>query len=188
MPHQTIDPIVLTAQAILALQTIVSRRLDPLTPAVVTVGTIHAGTRDNIIPTHVDISGTLRSLNQGTYEWLKDEVARTLSVVRALGGDFQVHFSSNYDVLTNDPVLTEVVRSVAVDLLGPHAVVPAGPVMGGEDFGALTHDAPGCYMRLGGGFPGQPQRNHHDPHFDIDESALPIGTAILAETALRYLR
>jgi amidohydrolase len=60
--------------------------------------------------------------------------------------------------------------------------------MGGEDFGALAHDAAGCYLRLGGGFPGQPLRNHHDAHFDIDERALPLGTAILAETALRYLR
>lgn len=186
-PHRTVDPIVLAAQAILAIQTIVSRRLDPTEPGVVTVGTIHGGTRDNIIPAHVELTGTLRALSQDTYEWLKGEITRAVSIVRALGGDFEVSFSSNYAVLHNDPALTDFVKAVAADLLGSEAVLPAEPVMGGEDFGALTHDAPGCYFRLGGGFPGGPLRNHHDAHFDIDERALPLGTAILAETALRYL-
>jgi len=186
-PHHTIDPIVLAAQAVLVLQTIVSRRLDPLEPGVVTVGTIHGGTRDNIIPRHVELTGTLRALSQETYDWLKEEVRRALGVVRALGGDVRVEFSTNYAVLHNDPDLTDFVTQVAQDLLGTDAVLPARPVMGGEDFGVLAQEAPGCYIRLGGGFPGQPLRNHHDAHFDIDESALPIGAAILAETALRYL-
>jgi IAA-amino acid hydrolase len=186
-PHHTIDPIVLAAQAIMALQTVVSRRLDPTDAGVVTIGTIHGGTRDNIIPEHVDLTGTLRSLGPEVYQQLKDEVTRALGVVRALGGDFTVDFARSYPVVRNDPELTRFVIQVATDLLGPDAVVPTGPVMGGEDFGVLAERVPGCYMRLGGGFPGQPLRNHHDAHFDIDESALPIGTSILAATALRYL-
>ena len=186
-PHQTVDPIVLAAQAIMALQTIVARRLDPLDAGVVTVGTIHGGTRDNIIPVAVEISGTLRSLEDRVYQQLQDEVRRALGVVHALGGEVELNFSRPYKVTANEPQITEFVKEVAVDLFGPEAVLPARPTMGGEDFGVLAQHAPGCFIRLGGRFPGEPIRNHHDPHFDIDESTLPIGTALLAQVALRYL-
>jgi len=186
-PHQTVDPIVLAAQAILALQTVVSRRLDPIEAGVVTVGTIHGGTQDNIIPENVTLTGTLRSLSSGVYDQLVHEVKQTLGIVRALGGDFDVTFTAGYPVTSNDPGLTALVTQVARDLLGAEAAIPAGPVMKGEDFSVLAAHVPGCYVRLGTGFPGEPPRKHHDPRFDIDERALPIGAAILAETALRYL-
>jgi amidohydrolase len=187
-PHETVDPIVLASQAILALQTIVSRRLNPMDVGVVTVGSIHGGTRDNIVPEYVDIAGTLRSLKTEVYEQLKDEVTRALGIVRTLGGDFELEFSPNFPVTYNDPTVTTFVTKVAQDMLGAERVLSAEPVMGGEDFSVFAQRVPGCFMRLGGGFPGQPLRNHHDPHFDVDESALPIGTAMLAQVATRYLR
>jgi amidohydrolase len=186
-PHQTVDPVVLAAQAIVALQTVVSRRLDPVDAGVVTLGTIHGGTQDNIIPKSVVLTGTLRSLSSEVYDQLVREIRQTLGVVRALGGDFDVAFTTGYPVTSNDPGLTALVTQVARDLLGENAVIPARPVMKGEDFALLAADVPGCYMRLGTGFPGEPPRKHHDPHFDIDERALPIGAAVLAETVLRYL-
>ena len=186
-PHDTVDPIVLASQAVLALQTIVARRLNPMDVGVVTVGSIHGGTRDNIIPEHVDIAGTLRSLKTGVYEQLKDEVTRALGIVRALGGDFDVEFFTHFPVTYNDPTVTTFVTEVAQEMLGAEQVLHADPVMGGEDFSVLAQRVPGCFMRLGGGFPGQPLRNHHDPDFDVDESALPIGTAMLAQVAMRYL-
>jgi amidohydrolase len=187
IPDQTIDPIVLAAQVVLSLQTIVSRRLRPTDAGVVTVGTIHGGTQDNIIPECVDISGTLRALNDGVYGQLQDEVRRVLGMVRPLGGDFEVRFSGGMPVVVNDPQMAALTREVAADLLGPDAVLPADPMMTGEDFSFFARQVPGCFMRLGGAFPGQPLRNHHDPHFDIDERALPIGAAIMAEVALRYI-
>jgi IAA-amino acid hydrolase len=187
LPQHTVDPIVLTAQAILALQTIVSRRLKPTDAGVVTVGTVHGGTQDNIIPEHVELTGTLRSLSNEVYGRIEGEIRRALGIVRALGGEYEVEFGHSFDVVDNDPELTAFVAGVAVDLLGAQAVLPAEPVMTGEDFSALAENTPGCYMRLGSRFPGEPPRNLHDPHFDIDERALPIGTAILAEAALRYL-
>jgi amidohydrolase len=187
LPQHTVDPIVLAAQAILALQTVVSRRLKPTDAGVVTVGTVHGGTRDNIIPEVVELTGTLRSLDDAVFAQLQDEVRRALGVVRALGGDFEVTFSASVPVVQNDPELTGFVAQVGSDLLGAQAVLPAEPEMTGEDFGVFAQVVPGCFFRLGGRFPGQPLRNHHDPHFDVDERALPIGTAILAETALRYL-
>jgi amidohydrolase len=187
LPQHTVDPIVLTAQAIMALQTIVSRRLKPTDAGVVTVGTVHGGTRDNIIPEHVDLTGTLRSLNNQVYAQLQDEVRRALSVVRALGGDFEAKFSAPLSVVNNDPELTAFVAQVGADLLGAESVLPAEPAMTGEDFSVFAQAVPGCFVRLGGRFPGEPLRNHHDPHFDVDERVLPIGAALLAETALRYL-
>jgi len=187
-PHHTVDPIVLAAQAVMAMQTVVSRRIEPIEAGVVTVATIHAGTKDNIIPEYVDMTGTLRSFSDEVYQQLKTEVTRALGVVRALGGDFETDFSTHYPVTYNDPKLTAFVTQVATDLLGAEAIVPAKPTMGGEDFSILAMNVPGCFLRLGGRYPGQPLRNHHEPDFDIDESALPLGTAVLAETALRYLR
>jgi IAA-amino acid hydrolase len=186
-PQQTVDPVVLAAQAIVTLQTVVSRRLDPVDPGVVTIGTIRGGTQDNIIPERVVLAGTLRSLSREVYDQIVDEIQRALGVVRALGGDFDATFTAGYPVTNNNPALTALVARVAQDLLGKDAVIPARPVMKGEDFALLAADVPGCYMRLGTGFPGQPPRKHHDPHFDVDERALPIGAAILAESALRYL-
>jgi amidohydrolase len=187
LPHHTVDPIVLTAQAILALQTIVSRRIKATDPGVVSVGTVHGGTRDNIIPEYVDLTGTLRSLNDRVYAQLQEEVRRMLGIVRALGGEVEVTFSDPLPVVENDPELTAFVAGVGRDLLGTESVLPAEPMMTGEDFGVFAQAVPGCFVRLGGRFPGQPLRNHHDPHFDVDERALPIGAALLAETARRYL-
>ena len=186
-PQQTVDPIVLSAHAILALQTVVSRRLDPVDAGVVTIGTIHAGTQDNIIPERVSMTGTIRSLRDEVHAQIQHEIRRALGVVRAMGGAFSVRFSPGYPVTYNDPDLTAFVSRIAGELLGDAAVHPAIPVMKGEDFGILAQDAAGCYVRLGVGFPGEPPRTHHDPRFDLDERALPIGAALLAQTALRYL-
>jgi len=188
LPHQTVDPIVLAAQAVMAMQTVVSRRLEPIEAGVVTVGTIHAGTKDNIIPEYVDMTGTMRSFSDEIYQQLEKEVTRALEVVRALGGDFEVDFHTHFPVTFNDPEVTAFVTQIAEDLLGAEAVVPAKPTMGGEDFSILSLEAPGCFLRLGSGCPGKPPRHLHEPDFDVDESALPLGTAVLAETALRYLR
>jgi amidohydrolase len=187
LPQHTVDPIVLAAQAILALQTVVSRRLDPIDVGVVTVGTVCGGTQDNIIPEYVDLTGTLRSLSGKVHQQLENEVTRALSIVRTLGGDLDVKFGRSFDVVDNDAQLTALVTQVAADLLGPENVLPAKPAMTGEDFSVLTKHVPGCYMRLGGRYPGRPLRSLHDPHFDVDERALPIGAAILAEVACRYL-
>ncbi len=187
MPHMAVDPIVLAAQVILGLQTVVSRRLNPVNSGVVTVGTVHGGSKDNIIPESVALTGTIRALDDRTYGQIKDEVRRVFETVRPLGGDFDLSFSANYPVTANEPAFTEFVRGVAVDLLGQQAVQPAEPMMGGEDFSILAQHAPGCFVRLGAAIADGVLRNHHDPHFDIDEQALPVGAALLAEAAVRYL-
>jgi IAA-amino acid hydrolase len=187
-PHRTVDPIVLSAQVVTAIQTIVSRRLRPLNSGVVTVGTIHGGTKSNIIPEEVTLTGTIRSFRPEVRELLFSELERACGVVQALGGDFELHIGEGYPPTVNDVAMTAFVREVAADLLGVDQVRAPGSEMGAEDFSFFLEKVPGCYFRLGTGRPGEPARGLHNSHFDIDERALPVGVAVLAEIALRYLQ
>lgn len=187
-PHRTVDPVVLSAQVITAMQTIVSRRLRPLDSGVVTVGTIHGGTKANIIPEEVELTGTVRSFRPEVREFLFAELERVCGVARALGGDFDLHIGDSYPPTINDIAMAAFVREVATDLLGTDQVRAPEPEMGAEDFSLFLEKVPGCYFRLGTGRPGEPAHGLHNPHFDIDERALPVGVAVLAEIAHRYLQ
>jgi len=186
-PHRAIDPVILTAQVIMRLQAVVARCLDPTDTGLITIGTIHGGSKNNIIPDYVDLSGTIRAFKDETLQQLKDELVRSLEMLKPLGGDYRLEWISVGPVLYNNPQLTALVREVAVDLLGRNAVLPAEPVMNSEDFSFFARQVPGCFFRLGAGFIDRESNDHHNPHFDIDEKALPIGASLLAETALRYL-
>ncbi len=186
-PHRGVDAIVLAAQVINALQTVVSRRLDPTRGRVLTVGTIQGGTKDNIMAGEVVMTGTLRSLEPETREVLLAELERACDVARALGGDYELTVTPGYIPIVNDPAMTLLVREVAGDLIGEENVHTAALEMGGEDFSYLASEAPGCFFMLGGATPGEPMRLHHHPQFNVDERCLPIGAAILAETAVRFL-
>jgi IAA-amino acid hydrolase len=187
-PHRTVDPIVLSAQVITAIQTIVARRLRPLDNGVITVGTIHGGTKGNIIPEEVKLTGTMRSFRPEVRELLRTELKRVCEIVRALGGDFDLHIGGGYPPTVNDAAMAALVREAATDLLGADQVHAPDPEMGAEDFSFFLEKVPGCYFRLGTGRPGEPVHGLHNPHFDIDESALPVGVAVLAEIAYRYLQ
>jgi len=187
-PHRTVDPIVLSAQVITAIQTIVARRLRPLDSGVVTAGSIHGGTKSNIIPSEVKITGTIRSFRPEVRELLFAELERACGVARALGGDFDLHIGEGYPPTVNDAAMAAFVRQVAADLLGAAQVHTPDPEMGAEDFSFFLERVPGCYFRLGTGHPGEPAAGLHNPHFDIDEGALPVGVAVLAEIARRYLQ
>ena len=186
-PHRGVDAIVLAAQVINALQTVVSRRLDPTRGRVLTVGTIQGGTKDNIMAGEVVMTGTLRSFEPETRETLLAELERACQVARALGGDYELVVTPGYIPTVNDPAMTALVREVGGDLIGADNVREAPLEMGGEDFSYLAREAPGCFFWLGGATPGEPRRLHHHPRFDLDERCLPIGAAILAETAVRFL-
>jgi amidohydrolase len=186
-PHRGVDAIALAAQVISALQLVVSRRLDPTRGRVLTVGTIQGGTKDNIMAGEVVMTGTLRSFEPETRESLLTELERSCEVARALGGDYELVVTPGYIPTVNDAAMTSLVREVAGDLVGVDNVREAPLEMGGEDFSYLAQEAPGCFFMLGGATPGEPTRLHHHPRFDADERCLPIGAAILAETAVRFL-
>ena len=187
-PHQGVDAITLSAQVINALQTVISRRLDPTRGRVITVGTIQGGTKENIVAGSVTMTGTIRTFEPETREQLFAEMERACGVATALGGEFELDILPGFIPIVNDPSMTALVRQVGVDLLGEESVEEARLEMGAEDFSYFAREAPGCFFDLGGAFPDEPLRRHHHPRFDIDERCLPIGAAILAETAVRFLR
>jgi amidohydrolase len=187
-PHETLDPIWLASQVLNALYAIPSRRISPLQPSVVTVGVVRGGTVDNVIPASVRLEGTLRSFDSGVREQLVQDVERAFQIVRAFGGDYDLRIERGYPPLVNDPAAAGWLRTVAGDLLGEASVASGNVSMGAEDFAFMAQRAPGAMFGLGVKAPGAEPRYLHTPTFDLDEDALPTGAAILAETALRYVR
>jgi amidohydrolase len=182
-----VDPIYITSHVILALHGIVSRRLRPFEPAVVSIGTIHGGEVDNVIPDRVEITGTIRYMNPEVQEQIHDEIKRALEIARTLGGDYEHKIEVGYPPMINDSGVVERLRQVAIDLLGEERIQPPIHEMGAEDFGFFSSLKPGAMFMLGCKIEGD-ERFHHNARFDIDERCLPIGVAVMAEAALRFLR
>jgi amidohydrolase len=187
MPHRVVDPIYIAAQVILALHAIVSRRLHPTDPAVISIGAIHGGEAANVIPRKVEMSGTIRFMDVEVREQIHAEIERALEVARALGGDYELEFEPGGLPMINDSGVVELIREVGADLLGGEHVQTPRVEMGAEDFGAFSELAPGAMFMLGCRIEGD-ERKAHNPRFDIDERCLPLGVAILAEATLRRLR
>ena len=186
-PHKGVDPIYITGHVLLALHGIISRRLDPFDAAVLSVGSIHGGQADNVIPGKVKITGTIRYESVEVKKRLFVEIERALAIARALGGDYELRLSDGSLPVINDERLVKLLREVAGDLLGGEHILPSEKGMGAEDFSELAALAPGAMFRLGCRIDGD-ERKLHNPNFDLDEGCLPIGAAILAEAALRLLR
>ena len=182
-----VDAISLAAQVVNALHTIVSRRIPALESAVISIGVIRGGTKENNLAEQVELLGTIRTFDPGTRKKLVDEIHKACSIARALGGDYQLTIQEGYPALRNDPGLVTFARGIAGDLVGRQAVKDVEPEMGSEDFSFYTQKIPGCYLSLGVRTPGQPMRPLHNPYFDIDEAVIPLGAAIMAELAIRYL-
>jgi amidohydrolase len=186
-PNKTIDPFVLAAHVIIALNNIVSRRVDPFAPAVVSIGSFNGGFTENVIPESVRITGTLRYMDIKLHEEIKAEIRRSFEIARVLGGDYTLSFVDGGPPMINDINAAARIEQAAVDLLGRENVHEAQKTLGAEDFGSFLAHAPGAMFTLGTfGEEGTQYALHH-PRFDLDERALPIGTAVLVETALRFL-
>ena len=185
-PHDTIDPFYLTAQVVLALNVIVSRRLDPFDPAVVSIGRLHGGEAPNVIPHCVEIDGTIRFLNKEVRQQIHAEIRRAFEITRTMGGDYTLEIETGSMPMLNHPAAVAVITAAAQSLIGADHILPWVHSLGAEDFGCLTEIAPGAMFNLGARIEGD-ERHHHHSRFDIDERCLPIGTAILAEAALRFL-
>lgn len=183
-PHEGIDPIFIAAQVINALHGIRARRIKPIDPAVISIGSIHAGNADNVIPRDVKITGTIRSFSQEVREQLHRDIEAAFGVARALGGDYSLRIRPGYPATYNDPTVAEMIRVAAVDLFGEEQLHPGEPSMGAEDFSYMTARAPGAMFMLGAKR-DDVNRPHHSPIFDIDESVMPTGAALLVESAVR---
>jgi len=180
-PHECIDVILIASHIILALNHIVSRRVNPLNPAVLTIGQIHAGSAANVIPGCARFSGTVRSLNPDTHEEIRLRMDRIIrQTAETWGATAQFHMRQAIPVLRNDVKVMRTVRTRLAQYLPDTPVVEIDePSMGGEDFAEFLEQIPGALLRLGtGGSPATRYPLHH-PCFDVDESALSTGVAAL---------
>jgi amidohydrolase len=186
-PHETVDPIYLSGHVILALHGIASRRIDPLDPSVITIGAIHGGQAENVIPERVELMATIRYMEPEVQKTLHAEIEQALSVARALGGNYEHRIQIGYPPMFNNADIANLLKEVAADILGEEYLSPALRTMGSEDFGYFSTLAPGAMFSLGCRLEGD-ERTAHNPHFDIDERCLPTGAAILSGAALKLLR
>lgn len=189
IPHLSIDPIAAAAQIITALQTIVSRNVNPLDSAVVTVGALHSGTVFNVIPQTAVFEGTIRTFKASVFDTVEKRFREIVeNVGQAMGCDTEIEIVRATYPVDNDPILADLmadgVRKIQVDA----DVDRAYQTMGSEDFSYMTQDLPGCYMLVGSTNADKGLNyGHHHPHFNIDEACLPFAVAVMAQGAVEAL-
>jgi amidohydrolase len=188
-PHLVVDPVVVAAQAVINLQHIVARNVDPFAPAVVSVTRIQGGTTYNVIPESVELQGTVRTIDPALRARVPELMRRVLDgVTRAHGASFTLDYLEGYRPVVNDAKANALLRRAVARALGPGALVDATPTMGGEDFSAYQQRTPGSFFFIGARdeatgktFP------HHHERFDLDERALDHGTRIFVAAAQEFL-
>ena len=188
-PHQNIDPVLISAHILVALQQIVSRNADPRLPSVLSFGKVTANGATNIIPNEVKLEGTFRTLNE---DW-RQEAKRLMKkmaegIAESMGGSCDFRIMHGYPFLINEEVLTANARAFAEDYLGAENVVDLDIWMAAEDFAYYSQVTDACFYRLGTGNAAKnTQYSVHHPNFDVDEDALKISTGLMAYIALKQL-
>lgn len=192
-PENCIDPIAISGYVLTQLQTVVSRENHPVYPAVMTVGSIHAGSAPNIIPDYAEMSGTLRSLNPESRRAMQDAIDRIVqSCCESMRGHGEVEWEKGMPPLVNNDEVIDMVAAAAEKALGPgHAVAMANPSLGSEDFSYLFPAyAPGAQFRLGTGNDANPNTRHgiHNSKNEFDEESIPTGAAVLVQFTRDFLK
>jgi amidohydrolase len=183
MPQGTVDAIVVSANLINALQTVVSRNVDPLQNAVVSIGTIHGGDNHNVIASSVKMDGTVRTFSDEIRMLIKNRILQIAKGMEtSFGGKIDVKIEKGYPATVNDPTLFEKLMTAAQNVVGKGAL-KITPFMGGEDFAYYAEKVPGCFFFIGSSPQGVPSGTipHHCSHFDFDERALLVGASVLLE-------
>ena len=189
IPHQTVDSIVVAAQIVNALQTIVSRNVNPIDSAVVTVGELHAGTAVNVIADTARMGGTVRYFNPDLAGFFKERIQQIIAgICQSYGSSYDLDYIHLYPPVINDPEIAELVRSVAEAVVEtPIGIVPECQTMGGEDMSFFLQEVPGCYFFLGSANPEKKlDYPHHHPQFDFDETALPMGVEMFVRCLEKF--
>ncbi|GHF55611.1 amidohydrolase [Deinococcus metalli] len=183
-PHTTIDPVVIAAQVILGLQSVVSRQRDPVQPAVLSVTTLHGGTAHNVIPGEVTLGGSVRTFDPALRAAMPERIETVVKgITAASGATYTFAYHTGYDAVNNDPGVTATLRDVAAQALPDATLHPGEPLMGGEDFSAYMGRVPASFILVGAG--GPDAAPHHHPKFDIDERALEYGMRLYVAAARR---
>ncbi|MBW4645487.1 MAG: amidohydrolase [Goleter apudmare HA4340-LM2] len=191
MPHQTIDAVLVAAQVVNALQSIVARNVNPIDAAVVTVGELHAGTKRNVIADSARMSGTVRYFNPNFKGFFKQRIEQVIAgICQSYGAKYELEYWSLYPPVINDGAIAQLVRSVAEEVIEtPIGIVPECQTMGAEDMSFFLEAVPGCYFFLGSANAAKDLAYpHHHPRFDFDEIALPIGVEIFVRSVEKFLK
>jgi amidohydrolase len=181
----SIDPIYLASEFVVAVQQVVSRQIDPIEPAVVTIGSFHGGTTHNVIPSRVRLLGTVRAFDADVRAKMAERIERVLRGVCDTGGaTYRFDYLWRYPVTSNDAEQTRYVKTLAIATAGAAVVADVAQIMGAEDFSFFAEKVPACFYTLG--CAGGPDSSwpHHHARFDIDESALATGVRMM--TALAF--
>jgi hippurate hydrolase len=190
MPHHAADPIVAAASIVMALQTIVSRNVDPLQMAVVTVGALHAGKANNVIPASATLELSVRALDREVRVLLEQRIkALVVAQAQSYGVTAHIDWRPGYAVLVNSVAETAFAREVALDLVGTERVTPQGPALSGsEDFAFMLERVPGSYLLIGNGAGASPGACMvHNPGYDFDDANIAIGSAYWVALTERFL-
>lgn len=187
MPQQTVDPILVASHVVVNTQSIVSRNVDPLKPAVVSFGTVNGGTIYNIIPEKVSLTGTVRTFDSSVQELAENRLREiTEETCKAFGAEAEIKYEKGYPPLINDEAMADFIIEVTKKTLGEERIKDIDPVMGGEDFAYFLQKVPGAFLFFGMG--DGMKYPHHHPAFDLDEKALPKATLLMTALALEYLK
>lgn len=188
-PHLGVDAITVAAQIIMTLQTVVSRNVDPRKSAVIGIGQIEGGERYNVVPSHVRMAGSCRTLDPNTRDLVERRMRETVQgIADAMGAKCNLQYDRGYPSIINQPELVELVRQAAVPLCGKeHVNIPKEVGMGAEDFSFYTEHVPAIYFKTGCHKPGTPRWSSHNEHMVVDPACLPIGMQVMATCALLYL-
>jgi len=189
IPHEAVDSIVVSSHVVTALQEIVSREIAPLSPSVVSIGTIKGGYAFNIIADVVEMEGTTRALDADLQKTLPSRIERIIKgVTSSMRADYDFDYTFLYPVTVNDQGMARLIEEVAATVVGQENVVSFEGTMGGEDMAFYLREVPGCYFFLGSSNKEKGlDHPHHSPQFDFDEDVMPIGVEIFTRAAMKYL-
>jgi amidohydrolase len=188
MPHQAIDAVIVANQVITSLQTIVSRNVDPVDSAVITIGKIEGGYRYNVIADMVTLEGTVRTFTNETKQLIKEKFYQVVTgIVQSMGAKVEIQYMDGYPATVNTPIWADQIKETATNLFGKNSTPHVEPCMGGEDFGRFLQKYPGVFYWLGTSI-GEGQKPLHDPQFMVNEDALPYGIELMAQAAIDILK
>ncbi|VVE20968.1 M20 aminoacylase family protein [Pandoraea terrigena] len=189
MPHMSVDPVLVSSHIVVALQSIVSRNVDPRRMAVVTVGAIHGGDAPNVIPDSVELRLSVRAHLPKVREQLRDRIVELVNAQASVfGAHVDVDYRWRYPALVNDVEMTEFARQVALEWLGPQGLMDDfEPLTGSEDFSFMLEACAGSYLIIGNG-EGEGGCMVHNPHYDFNDALLPIGATYWTRLVERFLR
>ncbi len=186
-PHEANDPIIIATNIINTAQTIISRSVEPIQPAVVTFGTFHSGTSFNIIPEEAKLSGTVRTFDQDVHDLVKRRFEEIVSgICRSFGADYELDYEQTNIATVNDDNMTDLVRDSAEVVVGKDKLMDF-VTAGGEDMSIYLREVPGCFFFVGGNNESKGiTAPHHSPYFNIDEDSMLIAGEMFLEVVRRY--